>query len=119
ISEVEEADGVFFVQSGIVKLRKQDEQGNEVIVCVKKKGEIFAEACLFNHSNKLYPATARMVQEGEVFFLNTDELESELIKSPEMAVQVIHYMSEALREMTTILRDIALLDVYTKTVKTL
>lgn len=119
ISEFEEAKGVFFVQTGIVKLTKQDEQGNEVIVCIKKKGEIFAEACLFNQSNKLYPATARMVQEGEVFFLNTDELESELMKSPEMAVQMIHYMSESLREMTSILRDIALLDVYTKTVRTL
>jgi CRP/FNR family transcriptional regulator, cyclic AMP receptor protein len=119
ISEYEEAKGVYFVHSGIVKLTKQDEQGNEVIVCIKKKGEIFAEAALFNRSNKLNPATARMVQDGEVFFLNTDELETELLRQPEMAVQMIGYMSESLRDMTTILRDIALLDVYAKTVKTL
>jgi CRP/FNR family cyclic AMP-dependent transcriptional regulator len=119
ISEYEEAKGVFFVHSGIVKLTKQDEQGNEVIVCIKKKGEIFAEACLFNKSEQLYPATAKMVQEGVVYFLNTDDLESELMRSPEMAVQIIRYMSEQLRDMSSILRDIALLDVYTKTLKTL
>lgn len=119
ISEYEKAQGVFFVHSGIVKLTKEDENGNEMIVCIKKKGEIFAEACLFNHSDKLYPATARMVQEGEIYFLTTVDLENELIRSPEMAVQIIHYMSEQLRDMTSILRDIALLDVYTKTIRTL
>lgn len=119
ISEYENAKGVFFVHSGIVKLSKQDEQGNEVIVCIKKKGEIFAEACLFNQPEQLYPATARMVQEGVVYFLNTEDLETELMRSPEMAVQIIRYMSEQLRDMTSILRDIALLDVYTKTIKTL
>jgi CRP/FNR family transcriptional regulator, cyclic AMP receptor protein len=119
ISEYEKAQGVFFVHSGIVKLTKEDENGNEMIVCIKKKGEIFAEACLFNQKNKPYPATARMVQDGEVYFLTTDDLEQELMRSPEMAVQIIHYMSEQLRDMTTLIRDIALLDVYTKTIKTL
>lgn len=119
MSEYEEAKGVFFVHSGIVKLTKQDEQGNEIIVCIKKKGEIFAEANLFNQTAQTYPATGTMVQEGEIYFLNTDDLEQELMYSPEMAVQIIRCMSESLRDMTSILRDIALLDVYTKTIKTL
>lgn len=119
ISEFEEAEGIFFVHAGIVKLTKQDDQGNEVIVCIKKTGEIFAEACLFNQAGSMYPATARMIQEGEVYFLKTRDLEAELMKQPELAVQMIRYMSEALRDMTSILRDIALLDVYTKTMKTL
>jgi CRP/FNR family transcriptional regulator len=34
-------------------------------------------------------------------------------------MQMISYMSDALREMTSQLRDVALLDVYPKTVKTL
>ena len=119
ISEYDLAQGVFFVHSGIVKLTKEDEHGNEMIVCIKKKGEIFAEACLFTQGKKLYPATARMVQDGEVYFLTTNDLENELMKSPEMAVQIIHYMSEQLRDMTSLIRDLALLDVYTKTIKTL
>lgn len=119
MSEFEIAKGVFFVHSGIVKLTKQDEQGNELIVCMKKKGEIFAEACLFNYGEQTYPATGTMIKSGEVYFLNTDDLEQELLLTPELAVQMIRYMSENLRDMTSIMRDIALLDVYTKTLKTL
>ncbi|MBP2243225.1 CRP/FNR family transcriptional regulator [Cytobacillus eiseniae] len=118
-SEYEEAQGVFFVYSGIVKLTKQDEQGNELITCIKKKGEIFAEACLFNAEGMCYPATATMIQEGEIYFLKTEDLEQELMLSPEMSVQIIRYMSEQLRDMTSILRDMALLDVYMKTIRTL
>ncbi|WP_237562982.1 Crp/Fnr family transcriptional regulator [Bacillus dakarensis] len=118
MSEFEMAKGVFFVHSGIVKLTKQDEHGNELIVCIKKKGEIFAEACLFNNG-ETYPATGTMIKEGEVYFLNTADLEQELLLSPELAVQMIRYMSDSLRDMTSIMRDIALLDVYTKTMKTL
>lgn len=119
MSEYDVAKGVYFVHSGIVKLTKQDEHGNELIVCIKKKGEIFAEANLFNQTCQTYPATGTMVQDGEIYFLNTDDLEQELLYSPEMAVQIIRYMSESLRDMTSILRDIALLDVYSKTVRTL
>lgn len=118
MSEFEQGEGIFFVHSGIVKLTKQDEHGNEMIVCIKKKGDIFAEACLFNDEIN-YPATGVMVQEGEVYFLRTEELENELMASPQMAVQMIRYMSTQLRDFTSIMRDIALLDVYTKTVKTL
>lgn len=119
MSEFEEAKGVYFVESGIVKLTKQDEHGNELIVCIKKEGEVFAEACLFNEEKLNYPASGTMIKEGEVYFLNTEDLEQELIMSPEMAVQMIRYMSSSLRDFTTIMRDIALLDVYAKTMKTL
>lgn len=119
ISEFDEARGVFFVLSGIVKLSKQDEEGNEMTICMKKSGDIFAEACLFNQSALHYPATARMLQDGEIYFLKSEDLEAELKKSPEMAVQVIEYMSSQLHDMSSLLRDVALLDVYTKTVRTL
>lgn len=116
ISEFEEAKGVFFVHSGIVKLTKQDEHGNELIVCIKKKGQIFAEACLFSEG-KNYPATGTMLKDGELYFLNTEDLEKELMLSPELAIQMIRYMSRSLRDLTTMMRDIALLDVYTKTIR--
>lgn len=119
MSEFDVAKGVFFVHSGVVKLTKQDEKGNELIICIKKKGDLFAEACLFNHGEVTYPATGTMLKDGDIYFLNTDDLEQELLLSPELAVQLIRYMGESLRDMSTIMRDIALLDVYTKTIKQL
>lgn len=119
IHEDEVAQGVYFVQSGTVKLTKQNENGNEVIVCIKQKGDVFAEACLFSKTSELYPATATMLQEGELLFLDKLELEKGLWENPELSMQMIRYMSDSLREMTSTLRDVALLDVYAKTVKTL
>jgi CRP/FNR family cyclic AMP-dependent transcriptional regulator len=119
ISENEVAKGVYFVHSGTVKLTKQDEFGNEIIVCIKQQGDVFAEACLFTQKTERYPATAAMLQDGKVFFLDKLELEQDLYSNPELAMQMIRYMSDALREMTSTLRDVALLDVYAKTVKTL
>jgi CRP/FNR family transcriptional regulator len=119
ITEADVATGVYFVHSGAVKLTKQDENGNEIIVCVKQKGDVFAEACLFTKKAECYPATATMLQDGKVFFLDKLELERDLYNYPELSMQMISYMSDALREMTSQLRDVALLDVYAKTVKTL
>ncbi|MDN3017739.1 Crp/Fnr family transcriptional regulator [Paenibacillus sp. BSR1-1] len=119
ISEEQIAKGVYFVHSGAVKLTKQDENGNEIIVCVKQKGDAFAETCLFTQRTECYPATATMLQDGKLLFLDKLELEQELYQHPELSMQKIRYMSDALREMTSQLRDVALLDVYVKTVKTL
>jgi CRP/FNR family transcriptional regulator len=60
-----------------------------------------------------------MLQDGQLYFLDKVELEKGLHEYPELAVQMIQYMSDSLREMTSTLRDVALLDVYAKTVKTL
>jgi len=119
ISEAEVAKGVYFVHTGAVKLTKQDEQGNEIIVCVKQQGDAFAEACLFTKKTEYYPATATMLQDGKILFLDKLEIERDLFNHPELSIQMISYMSDALREMTSQLRDVALLDVYAKTVKTL
>ncbi|MEH6956524.1 Crp/Fnr family transcriptional regulator [Neobacillus drentensis] len=119
INEAEAAKGVYFIYSGAVKLTKQDENGNEIIVCVKQKGDVFAEACLFTKRTEYYPATATMLQDGRVLFLDKLELERDLFNYPELSMQMISYMSDTLREMTSQLRDVALLDVYAKTVKTL
>ncbi|MDR7078681.1 CRP/FNR family transcriptional regulator [Neobacillus niacini] len=119
IYEDEKAKGVFFVHSGAVKLTKEDENGNEIIVCMKQKGDVFAEACLFSKTSELYPATATMLQDGQLFYLDKVELEKGLHEYPELAIQMIRYMSDSLREMTSTLRDVALLDVYAKTVKSL
>ncbi|MBV7505125.1 Crp/Fnr family transcriptional regulator [Bacillus sp. sid0103] len=119
ISEAEAAKGVYFIHSGAVKLTKKDENGNEMIVCVKQQGDVFAEASLFTKRTETYPATATMLQDGLILFLDKLELERDLYNQPELSMQMISYMSDALREMTAQLRDVALLDVYAKTVKTL
>ncbi|WP_017754612.1 Crp/Fnr family transcriptional regulator [Calidifontibacillus oryziterrae] len=117
--ESDEAKAVFFVKSGAVKIKKINAQGKELIVCMKRSGDIFAEASLFCESGSIYPGTAQMLSSGEVLYLLTTDLEEALSMNPELSVEMIRFMSTQLRSFTSILRDIALLDVYGKTVKTI
>lgn len=118
-SEYDTAKGVFFVKTGIVRLTKGDHTGKELVVCIKKAGDLFAEACLFTEEGTLYPATAHMLVDGDVLFLPTADLEKELIINPALGIEIIRYMSSQLRGFTSTLRDIALLDVYSKTISAL
>ncbi|MCM3764103.1 Crp/Fnr family transcriptional regulator [Neobacillus niacini] len=74
---------------------------------------------MFTQKEEYYPATATMLEAGTLFFLDKLELEKEISHHPELAIQMISYMSAALRDMTSQLRDTALLDEYAKTVRTL
>lgn len=118
-SETDQAEGVFFVKTGTVRLTKSDDTGKEIIVCLKKSGDLFAEVSLFAPENSTYPATAHMIQDGEVLFLKSAALEREIFTNPELGIEIIRFMSNQLRNFTVTLRDIALLDVYNKTVSTL
>jgi len=118
-TEEDAAIGIFFVKSGIVKISNGDSSGREVVVCIKKSGDLFAESCLFTEPGTCYPSTAYMFSGGEVLFLKTSDLEEVILLHPELGVEIIRYMSGQLRNLTSIVRDIALLDVYSKTVSTL
>lgn len=117
--ESDEAKAIFFVKSGLVKIKKINSQGKELIVCLKRAGDIFAEASLFCEPNTLYPGTAQTISDTEVLYLLTSDLEEVIAMNPELSVEMIRFMGAQLRSFTSVLRDIALLDVYGKTVKTI
>lgn len=117
--ESDEAKAVFFVKSGVVKIKKITSNGKELIVCMKQAGDIFAEASLFGESGSFYPGTAQTLTDSEVlYFLNTD-LENIIATNPSSSVEMIRFMGTQLRSFSSLLRDVALLDVYSKTVKTI
>ncbi|WP_458414332.1 Crp/Fnr family transcriptional regulator [Schinkia sp. CFF1] len=117
--ESDESKAIYFVKSGIVKIKKINPQGKELIVCIKRSGDIFAEASLFCEPGTIYPGTAQTITDAEVMFLLTSDLEEVISINPDLSIEMIRFMGGQLRSFTSILRDIALLDVYGKTVKTI
>lgn len=115
--ESDEAKAIYFVKSGIVKIKKSTSQGKELIVCIKRSGNIFAEASLFSEPGAQYPGTAQTLSDSEVLFLTNSDLEEAIAANPELSVEMIRFMGGQLRSFTSLLHDIALLDVYSKTVK--
>ncbi|WP_458413188.1 Crp/Fnr family transcriptional regulator [Schinkia sp. CFF1] len=117
--ESDKAEAIFFVKSGVVKIKKSSSQGKELIVCIKREGNIFCEVSLFGKPDACYPGTAQAISNTEVlYFLNSD-LENIMFMYPDISIEMIRYMGKQLRSFTDILQDIALLDIYRKTIKTL
>jgi CRP-like cAMP-binding protein len=54
----EEADSVFYIQRGRVKLTVLSEQGKEAVVGILEEGQFFGEGCLNGHRLRLSTTTA-------------------------------------------------------------
>lgn len=117
--EADEAKAIYFVNAGIVKIKKQDQLGREMVICIKKEGDIFAEVSLFTDVGTTYPGTAVMAEAGTVSYLRTRDLENALRLNPDIGFEMIRFMGRQLRTFSATLRDFALLDVYGKTTSTL
>ncbi|HHY72126.1 MAG TPA: Crp/Fnr family transcriptional regulator [Bacillus bacterium] len=117
--ESDEAKATFFVKNGGIKIKKTNAQGRELIVCIKRPGNIFAEASLFSEPDCCYPGAAQTLMDSEVLYILSSDLEEFIACNPELSIEMIRFMGGQLRSFTTILQDIALLDVYSKTVKTI
>ncbi|MEQ6388256.1 Crp/Fnr family transcriptional regulator [Bacillaceae bacterium S4-13-58] len=117
--ETDEAKAIYFVNDGIVKIKKADQLGREMVICIKKKGDIFAEVSIFSDPGSTYPGTAVMAEAGTVSYLRTGDLENAFQAHPEIAFQMIQFMGRQLRIFSSTLRDFALLDVHGKTTSTL
>lgn len=117
--ETDEARAIYFVKRGIIKVKKTNPLGRELIVCIKQTGDILAESSLFCEPDALYHETAQTLMDSEVIVLTNADLEEVMAVNPTLSIEMIRFMGEQLQSYTSRLLDLALLDVYTKTLKTL
>jgi CRP/FNR family transcriptional regulator, cyclic AMP receptor protein len=57
-SQGSEADAVFYIQKGKIKLTVVSEQGKEAVVGILEPGHFFGEGCLNSHPLRVTTATA-------------------------------------------------------------
>lgn len=106
--DTENAEAVFFINQGKVKLTKSSATGKEILLDIRTKGDIFAEVALFSPKGMTYPANAIIMENGTISYIRSDQLECYLINHPEMTVSLFRMMSERLQVAQTTLRDVAL-----------
>ena len=118
--ELENAEVVYFVIDGIVKIKKDNYKGKEVIVSIKRNGEIFGEATLFQPGDSLlYHETAQALTNVKIGLILRNDFEAIILKSPQLAKNVIQMMGLGLDNFSSIIKDNTLHDVYGKTIKSL
>lgn len=88
--EGEERQAVFFIQEGTVKTFKVDREGNEQVINLLQKGEMFPHVGFFDDTP--YPATAEIMQEARMLVIRIDDFDELLRNHPQIAVKVMKIM---------------------------
>lgn len=108
-SEGSDKEAVYFIQEGLVKTYKTDENGHEQIVSFLKAGDMFPHTGLFNKNP--YPATAETIVSTELIALPIKPFETFLLDAPGVAIKIMRVMSEKLSELQNKLQELTGQDV--------
>ncbi len=114
----DESDSIYFIIRGSVTVLIEDEQGREIIVAYKNKGDFFGEMGLFLHDQ---PRTAwvKARSECEVAELSFAKFRELAAEDPTLVYAVGAQMAEALQRTTQKVGDLAFLDVTGRVARTL
>lgn len=112
--EGEQRDAVFFIEAGVVKVFKIDEEGNEQIISLLKKGDMFPHVGFFD--NVPYPGTAEVVQDCRLLVIHVNDFNELLMDNPRIAIQVMKVMEQKIIELQQRLQALLSGDVFRKVV---
>lgn len=108
--EGDEADGMYLIQSGAVKVFVDDENGHELTLFVENTNGYFGEASLINDSVRTASVSAleptHLLKIPKAAFIACIE------KHPQVARNIASLTTERLRRATDLLRSLALENVY-------
>ncbi|MBB5174809.1 Crp/Fnr family transcriptional regulator [Texcoconibacillus texcoconensis] len=102
------AETIFFVNNGKIKISKSSPGGKEIVLDIRKAGEIFPEVALFSKEETTYSASASVVEFGSISMIRKADLESILLQYPELFIFIFRTMAERLRLSQNTLQNVAL-----------
>lgn len=108
--EKEPGEALYFVVSGKVKISKATADGREQILHILQPGDVFAEVVLIDRGT--YPATAEVIEAGQIGMLMNDDVENLIRSNAEIALKLLRLVSKRLRLAQAQIRDLALKDTY-------
>jgi CRP/FNR family transcriptional regulator len=97
--ERDEAEAIFAVVEGHMKLVRYSPRGKEMLLHLVRPGESFAEAALFGSGE--YPATAVAVEKSLLWCLPRRHLEDLIRRSPEIGLSMLASISVWTRKLAS------------------
>lgn len=96
-TEGSEKEAVYFIQDGLVKTYKTDENGHEQIVSFLKTGDMFPHTGFFNQNP--YPATAEAIIDTSLLAIPVRLFERLMMSTPSIAIKMMRVMGDKIREL--------------------
>lgn len=116
VTEGDETDTVFFVLDGRIKVFLSDASGKEVVINVQGPGEYFGEMSLEPGGRS---ASVMTLEQSRIAIVKMAEFRAFLLAHPEFQQALVRKLIRRVRGLTRHVRDLALLDVYGRVVRTL
>jgi CRP/FNR family transcriptional regulator, cyclic AMP receptor protein len=117
VSEGDETCSLYIILSGKVRIFSSDDKSKEVTLLIQEPGSYFGEIALL--SDEPRSASAITLEKTVCAIISKSDFINWLMNYPEVAVTLLGVLSEKIRQLTDKLREMALSNVYERTVKAL
>jgi CRP-like cAMP-binding protein len=101
------AEELYIIVSGKVQISKITSDGRELSLRICGENDICGELTLFT-DNPRYLLSAKVLEEGEVYAIKKDIIESEIFQNSKLAFEFMKWMSDHFRKTQTKFRDLVL-----------
>jgi len=115
--EGEVGENIYIIESGLVKLYRSNEAGNQYILRLLKEGDFFGELVLFKEEK--LSSSAEAVGDCSICLIAKDELEKLIKSSPELSHKLLSAITSRLNKTENKLQSLALEDAKEKTMRLL
>lgn len=117
INEGDQANAMYLVKSGKVRVFVSDSQGKEFILNTMGPGEYFGELSLLDDERR--SASVMTLEPATFSILYKDDFTKALLNNPPLALVLIKNLTSRVRQLTENVKTLALQDVYGRIRKTL
>ena len=108
-SEGSEANTLFFINEGKIKLYKYNKDGKEQILHILTNGDFFGELDLIKSST--YKFNAKAMDNAKICTLKKSEVKNIIMKKPEIAIKLLESVGERLAAIENLAQNLSTNDV--------
>ena len=117
INEGDQANAMYFIDSGKVRVYVSDDQGKEFILNTMGEGEYFGELSLLDDEKR--SASVMTTEKAGFSIIYKDDFTDAIRKNPNLALSLLKNLTGRVRQLTDNIKTLALQDVYGRIRKTL
>lgn len=101
-------DSIYFVEQGLIKIFRVDEEGREQIVNIIAPPQMFPHVGFFDNSP--YPGTAEVLTPATLWAIRSTRLDELMLANPQIMKRLMGIMGRRIRQLQGKLQEIALFD---------
>ncbi|CAA9889949.1 Crp/Fnr family transcriptional regulator [Candidatus Methylobacter favarea] len=117
ISEGDESSSLYIILAGKVRVFSSDEKSKEVTLLIQEAGSCFGELALLGDEPR--SASVETLEKTVCGIISKDDFKYWLASHPDVAIGLIRALSEKIRQLTEKVKQMALSNVYERTIKVL